>query len=194
MKNTITIFGLFLCLIFTNTANAQDPYIGEIRMFGGNFAPLGWAKCEGQLLSIASYSALFSLLGTTYGGDGETTFGLPDLRGRIPMGPGTGPGLSTKTLGQKSGTETNTLSVAQMPAHNHTINAVSTDGNKSSPMENLPAGTKLLDPEYSNASATTTMNSNMVANKGGGQSVNNMQPYLSVTFIIALSGVYPSQN
>jgi len=194
MKNTITILGLLLCLCHTNSVNAQDPMIGEIRMFGGNFAPSGWAKCEGQLLSIAQNSALFSLLGTTYGGDGESTFGLPDLRGRVPLGSGSGPGLSSKTLGQKSGTETNTLSVGQMPSHNHSINAVVADGNKSTPSGNLPAGTKLLDPEYSNASATTTMNSNMVANKGSGQSVNNMQPYLSVTFIIALTGVYPSPN
>jgi len=194
MKKTITFFCLTLCLCFANSANAQDPMLGEIRMFAGNFAPQGWAKCEGQLLSIAQNSALFSILGTTYGGDGESTFGLPDLRGRVPLGPGNGPGLSNKSLGQKSGTETNTLSVAQMPAHNHTINAVSSDGNKSAPAANLPAGTKLLDPEYSNATANTTMHSNMVANKGGGQSVNNMQPYVSVTFIIALTGVYPSPN
>lgn len=194
MKNTITILGLLIGLCYTNSVTAQDPMLGEIRMFAGNFAPSGWAKCEGQLLPIAQNSALFSLLGTIYGGDGETTFGLPDLRGRVPLGSGTGSGLSSRAIGQKSGTETNTLSVGQMPTHNHSINAVVTDGNKSTPTGNFLAGTKLLDPEYSNASATTTMNSNMVANKGSGQSVNNMQPYLSVTFIIALTGVYPSPN
>ncbi len=194
MKKAIIILGLLSCLCFTHSVNAQDAILGEIKMFAGNFAPTGWAKCEGQLLSIAQNSALFSLLGTTYGGDGESTFGIPDLRGRVPLGPGTGSGLSSKALGQNSGSETNTLSVAQMPRHNHAINAVSADGNKSTPSGNLPASTKLLDPEYSDGSATITMNSNMVANTGDGASVNNMQPYLSVTFIIAVVGIYPSQN
>ena len=192
MKKIITIVLIYFA--FNNIANAQTPYIGEIRMFAGNFAPSGWAKCEGQLLSIAQNAALFSILGTTYGGDGQTTFGLPDLRGRVPLGPGTGPGLSPRSLGQKSGNETNTMSVAQMPAHSHTINAVIADGNQSTPTGNLLAGTKLLDPEYSNASNTTTMNSAMVGNTGNSQSINNMQPYQSVTFIIALVGVFPSPN
>ena len=190
MRKTITI--LLIYFAFNNIVNAQTPYLGEIRMFAGNFAPSGWAKCEGQLLPIVTNTALFSLLGTTYGGDGTTTFGLPDLRGRVPLGSGTGPGLSAKNLGQRSGTETNTTSVAQMPAHNHIINAVIADGNQSTPTGNLLAGTKLLDPEYSNASNTTTMNSAMVDNTGNGQAINNMQPYLSVTFIIALSGTYPN--
>ena len=163
-------------------------------MFGGDFAPRGWAKCEGQLLAISQHSALFSLLGTMYGGDGRTTFALPDLRGRVPMHYGLGPGLSTHIQGESGGTETNMLTVANLPAHNHSINAVTADGNTSAPGGNLPAGTKLLDKEYSDATATTTMNATMVSSTGGGQAVNNMQPYLTVTYIIALQGIYPTRN
>src|SRR5262245_26202423 len=106
----------------------SDPFIAEIKMFGGNFAPLGWATCDGQLLPISQYTALFSLLGTTYGGDGVTNFALPDLRGRVPMHPGQGPGLSPRTLGEKAGTETVTLTTAQLPAHNHAANCVTPAG------------------------------------------------------------------
>ncbi|MCT4625156.1 MAG: tail fiber protein [Schleiferiaceae bacterium] len=194
MKKTL-LFCFLLSLAVNFSMQAQDPYIGEIRMFAGNFAPQGWAKCEGQLLSIAQNTALFSLLGTTYGGDGETTFRLPDLRGRVPIGPGTGPGLQPVTLGQQLGSNTNTLTTSNLPAHNHTINAVATDGNQSSPQGNVPAGTKLLDPEYSDASSGyIQMNSNMVNDAGQGQPVNNMQPSQSVTFIIALYGIFPSQG
>ena len=164
-------------------------------MFGGNFAPRGWAFCDGQILPINQNQALFSILGTTYGGDGRTTFGLPDLRGRVPIHQGTGPGLSQKRIGQRSGTETNILSVENLPSHSHTINAVLEDGNQSSPTGNLPAGTKLLDQEYSDAAAAnTTMNATMVNSTGNNQEVNNMQPYLTVTYIIALQGVFPSRN
>jgi len=163
-------------------------------MFAGNFAPRGWAKCEGQLLAINQYNALFSILGTRYGGDGHTTFALPDLRGRVAIGSGTGPGLTPRSLSQRSGSETNMLTVANLPAHNHSINAVTADGNTSVPGGNLPAGTKLLDKEYSDATATTTMNATMVSSTGGGQAVNNMQPYLTVTYIIALQGIYPTPN
>ena len=159
------------------------------------YVPVGWAECNGQLLQISQYQSLFAIIGTTYGGDGETTFALPDLRGRVPMHVGNGPGLSSRPLGQKSGEETNTLAVAQMPSHNHTINAVIEDGNQSVPTNNLLAGTKLLDQEYSDASAAnTTMNSSMVNNEGGNQPVNNMQPYLVLRYIIALQGLFPSPN
>lgn len=194
MKKFITIcsFIYFLCL--SNLANAQEPFLGEIRMFGGNFAPRGWALCDGQILSISQNQALFSLLGTTFGGDGRTTFALPDLRGRVPVHAGTGPGLTNKRLGAKSGTETNFLTVGNLPSHSHTINAVSADGDESSPAGNLPAGTKLLDKEYSGASATAMMNASMVNNTGNNQAVNNLQPYLTVNYIIALQGTYPSRN
>jgi len=194
MKKSIVTLLLFCCFIFSESANAQDPFIGEIRMFAGNFAPRGWAKCEGQLLAISSNTALFSILGTRYGGDGRTTLALPDLRGRVAIGSGTGPGLTPRSLSQRSGSETNMLTVANLPAHNHSINAVTADGNTSVPGGNLPAGTKLLDKEYSDATATTTMNATMVSSTGGGQAVNNMQPYLTVTYIIALQGIYPTPN
>lgn len=194
MKKFITICTLITLLCLSNLANAQDPFIGEIRMFGGNFAPRGWAMCDGQILQIAQYQALFSLLGTTYGGDGRVTFALPDLRGRVPIHVGTGNGLSPKRLGERSGTETNTLSVNNLPSHSHTINAVTEDGNQSTPAGNLPAGTKLLDKEYSNAARNTTMNATMVNNTGNNQEVNNMQPYLTVNYIIALQGIFPSRN
>jgi len=194
MKKSIVTLLLFCCFIYSESANAQEPFIGEIRMFAGNFAPRGWAKCEGQLLAINQYNALFSILGTRYGGDGHTTFALPDLRGRVAIGSGTGPGLTPRSLSQRSGSETNMLTVANLPAHNHSINAVTADGNTSVPGGNLPAGTKLLDKEYSDATATTTMNATMVSSTGGGQAVNNMQPYLTVTYIIALQGIYPTPN
>lgn len=195
MKKFITISSFIFLLCFTNLANAQDePMIGEIKMFGGNFAPRGWAMCDGQLLSVSQNTALFSLLGTTYGGDGRTTFGLPDLRGRVPIHAGNGPGLSPRRLGEKSGAETNVLSLANLPSHSHTINAVMEDGNQSLPTGNLPAGTKLLDTEYSDTSGNTTMNAAMVNNTGNSQAVNNMQPYQAVNYIIALVGVYPSRN
>ena len=195
MKKLTIIPLLLFTLFFTNLVNAQEPFLGVIRMFGGNFAPRGWAFCDGQILPINQNQALFSILGTTYGGDGRTTFGLPDLRGRVPIHQGTGPGLSQKRIGQRSGTETNILSVENLPSHSHTINAVLEDGNQSSPTGNLPAGTKLLDQEYSDAAAAnTTMNATMVNSTGNNQEVNNMQPYLTVTYIIALQGVFPSRN
>jgi microcystin-dependent protein len=172
-------------------------------MFGGNFAPRGWAFCDGQLLSISSNTALFSLLGTIYGGDGRTTFALPDLRGRVPMHPGNGPGLTPRQLGQKGGTETNTLTVAQMPSHNHpaagTAQAQSDGGTSSSPAGNTWAEAQTAgEMPYSSAGANAAMAANnvqvTVGNSGGSQPVNNMQPFATVNFIIALYGVYPSRD
>jgi microcystin-dependent protein len=195
MKNIIIISFIVLTLCLTNSINAQEPFLGEIRMFAGNFAPRGWAMCDGQILLISQNTALFSLLGTIYGGDGRTTFGLPDLRGRVPMHHGNGPGLTNKRIGQKSGTETNILSTDNLPSHSHTVNAVLEDGNQSIPTGNLPAGTKILDKEYSDASTgNTIMNATMVNDTGNGQEVNNMQPYLTVSYIIALQGIFPSRN
>ena len=168
----------------------MDPFIAEIIMFGGNFAPRGWAFCDGQLLPISSNSALFSILGTTYGGDGRTTFALPDLRGRVSMHPGNGPGLSSRRLGEKGGTEHNTLTTAQLPAHNHAL-AAKEEANAADPSGSFIAGTG------SNAFGTTagvTMNAAAIGNTGGGQSVNNIQPYECVNYIIALVGVFPSRN
>jgi microcystin-dependent protein len=194
MKKTMTLLLVIATLSFSNNLSAQDFYLGEIRMFAGNFAPQGWMKCEGQILSIAQNSALFSLLGTTYGGNGTTTFALPDLRGRAPIHSGQGPGLSVYSLGQQGGTESTTLTVNNLPAHNHAINGIVEDGNSPSPTGNFPAGTKLLDPEYANTGTVTQMNANMVGNTGNSNPINNMQPYPTVTYIIALQGIYPSQN
>lgn len=191
------IFTVFLILLGLNSVmNAQEAFIGEIRMFAGNFPPRGWAFCDGQIMSISQYTALFSILGTTYGGNGQTTFALPDLRGRFALhsGGSQGPGLTMRTLGEKSGSEMVTLTQNNLPAHTHQVRAVSTDGNQNSPTNNLPADTKLLDKEYSNATANSTMSSSMIAPTGGNQPFTIMPPYTSVNYIICLEGIYPSRN
>ena len=167
-----------------------DPTIAEISMFGGNFAPRSWANCDGQLQAISQNTALFSLIGTIYGGDGRTTFGLPELRGRVAVHTGSGPGLSTRTQGERSGVETNIMTLAQMPSHGHAINAKD-EGTSDDPSGAFIAG------DGTNAFSTSSnvvMSSAAVANNGGGQPINNMQPYLVVRYIIALQGVFPSRN
>ena len=191
----ILLFFVFVLFSSTSTMKAQsEPYIGQITIFPYNFEPRGWALCDGRLLPIAQYTALFSLLGTTYGGDGRTTFALPDLRGRIVVGPGNGPGLTPRTLGEMGGKETNSLSISNLPPHNHSVNAVSTEGNQNSPTGNLLADTKTLDKEYSNAAANTIMNPSMVGITGNGTPVNNMQPYLSIGYYIATEGIFPPRD
>jgi microcystin-dependent protein len=171
------------------------PFIGQISLFAGNFAPRNWAFCNGQLLSIAQNTALFSILGTTYGGNGQTTFALPDLRGRVPIHAGQGPGLSSYTLGQAAGEENHTLIQNEMPAHTHGANAVASGGNQASPASGLPAiestGTSL---DYSSAAANASMSGSMIGIAGGSQPHNNMQPYLTVNYIIAVQGIFPSRN
>ena len=194
MKKFLLI-GLF-AILSMGKANAQqvETFLGEIKMFAGNFAPKGWAFCQGQLLLIAQNQALFALLGTTYGGDGRTTFALPDLRGRVPVGFGQGLGLSNRVIGEQFGSELVTLNINQMPSHNHTVNAVTTEGNQNLPTNSLPANTKALDKEYSDANANTTMKATMVNPTGGNQPFGVTQPSLGVNFIIALQGIYPSRN
>lgn len=194
MKKITLLLVIAFSFMINGKAFSQNNYIGEIKMMASNYAPTGWAKCEGQLLPISQNQALFSLLGTTYGGNGQTTFALPDLRGRIPMHYGQGPGLSNYLQGEAAGSETNTLTVSQMPAHNHSIGANTADGNQNAPAGNVPANTKLLDKEYSDVASNTTMNPTMVGMTGNNQPINNVQPYLTVTFIIALQGVFPPQN
>lgn len=162
-------------------------------MFGFNFAPRNWAFCDGQLLPIAQNTALFSLLGTTYGGDGRTTFGLPDLRGRVPLhdGSGTGPGLSSYSLGQQGGLETVTLTAQQIPPHNHLQACSSDDPNSGSPAGNFPAA---VSPPIYSSGANAAMANTAVGNAGGGQQHENRQPYLAINFCIALQGVFPSRN
>ena len=178
----------------------MDPFIGQIIMFGGNFAPRGWALCDGQLLAISQNQALFSLLGTTYGGDGRTTFALPELRGRVAMHAGAGPGLASRPLGQKSGTETVTLNTTQIPSHNHGNTTggitVSSEG-KGVVKTNVAAGNFIGDtPDGFSATAGTGKLGGVGAtdNNGGNGSHNNMQPYQVVNYIIALVGVFPSRN
>lgn len=173
----------------------SDPFIGEIKMFGGNFAPRGWALCDGQLLQIAQNNALFALLGTIYGGDGRTTFGLPDMRGRIPLHQGNASDLSNRPIGQKQGTERETLTVSQIPEHNHSFHVAS-----DAPDTGYPAGQYLAanggEELYSAAGAAPdrSLDVNAVSLVGGAQSHNNMMPYLCVNFIIALVGIFPSRS
>jgi microcystin-dependent protein len=165
-----------------------NPYLGEIRMFAGTFAPRGWAFCNGQLLSIADYSALFTLIGTTYGGDGQSTFGLPDLRGRFPVHVGNG-----LTQGVTGGSETVTLSVAQLPSHTHSAMGA-TAGTTGSPGGNFWGGTSTLGQFVEGTAANESMASGAIGSAGGGQSHENMMPFLAVNFIIALEGIFPSRN
>lgn len=170
----------------------MEPFIGMIVQFGGNFAPRGWAFCDGQLLAISSNSALFSILGTTFGGDGRTTFGLPDLRGRVPMHPGNGPGLSPRRLGEKGGVETVTLTVNNLPSHSHALRGVEDEGTSGKlPGNSLAsAGTAL----YSSSAPSTDLHAGSVGNTGGSLPSTNVQPFQCVNFIIALQGLYPSRN
>lgn len=171
----------------------STPYIGEIRIFAGNFPPRGYQFCAGQLLPISQYSALFALIGTTYGGDGQTTFGLPDLRGRVPMHQGTGPGLTTRTLGQSFGTETVTLTSAQMPAHGHGVLCNNGTG-VTNPANGFWAQTSGVSGYGAPATANASVNAGSIGNSGGNQPHNNLMPLLSLNFIIALEGVFPSRN
>ena len=177
----------------TSSVNGSEEYIGEIMMGGWNFAPRGTTLCQGQLIAINSYQALFSLLGTTYGGDGRTTFGLPDFRGRVPMGSGQGPGLVNRPIGQKSGTETNTLTISQMPSHSHLIPVNSVGGTSDNPVNNFMASNSEGIKHYSDSQGSGE-NGGATANSGVGQTQNNMQPYLVITFCIHLTGLFPSRN
>lgn len=169
------------------------PYIGEIRMFAGNFPINGWAFCHGQLLPIADNDALFQLIGTTYGGDGQTTFALPDLRGRVPVHMGTGPGLSTRVLGQVGGQETVTLTTNQIPSHGHAPTASTQRGTQTSPANGVWAGSATA-ALYSSATPGVAMNPAAVGVAGGSQPHENRIPFLAVNFIISLYGIFPSQN
>ncbi len=171
----------------------SEPFVGEIRMFAGNFAPRGWAYCDGQLLAVSQNDALFSLLGTIYGGDGRTTFGLPDLRGRIPIHAGTGPGLSPRRLGAKSGAENETLTTNQLASHTHDWNASTAAATGSA-----PAGKVLADPTpvrmFRAVDQNADLASGKIINTGGGQPHTNLMPTLCIHFIIALVGIYPSRS
>jgi len=174
-----------------------DPFVAEIRMFAGNFAPKGWALCNGQLMPISQNTALFSLLGTFYGGDGKTTFALPNLQGSAPMHPGQGPGLSVHDLGESGGESAVTLLQTEMAAHNHAANCLNGVGDINTP--NLWATTSGIGrgggpPNYASTGNPAPMNPQAIGIAGSSQPHNNMSPYLAVTFIIALQGVYPPRS
>jgi microcystin-dependent protein len=170
----------------------SDPYIGQIQPFGFNFAPRSWAMCDGQLLPIAQYTALFSLFGTIYGGDGRTTFGLPDLRGRAALHMGTGPGLTNRRIGEKSGAESVTLTTQQIPSHNHATRVFNQAPNTGDPTNGGPANTSQIPLQiYHNAPNTDGA---PTANTGGSLSHPNMQPYLVINWCVALQGIFPSRN
>lgn len=170
----------------------SEPFLAEVRIVGFNFAPRGWAFCDGQILPINQNQSLYSLLGTTYGGDGRTTFALPDLRGRTPIHVGSSNGTHHQE-GQKSGEETHTLSAAEMPNHDHVLRASSTDANESSPTGHV-LSRSVVPEAYREPGNLGAMNAGTVTNVGGGQAHENMQPYLALNFCIALRGLFPSRN
>lgn len=171
----------------------SQPYIGEIRLLGFNFPPLGWQLCAGQLVPISEYEALFQLIGTTYGGDGQTTFGLPDLRGRAPIHWGTGPGLSTYIIGQQLGTENVTLSQGQLPMHGHPFLATTNQATLPAPQNNLASDTNRN--AYSTAGTVNTqLNAQTIGPVGGNQPHENMQPFLVGNYCISMYGIFPSPS
>ncbi len=172
----------------------SEPFIAEIRIFAGNFAPRNWAFCNGQNLPVAQNTALFSLVGTTYGGDGRTTFGLPNLQGRAPMHPGRGPGLTDRRLGENSGVETASVTEAQIATHSHTARGSENSAVAGAPANNYVArgGGRGVN-SYLNQDTSAGPTKELLPT-GGGQPHNNMQPYLAMNFIIALQGLYPSRS
>jgi microcystin-dependent protein len=171
----------------------SEPFIAEIRIYPYNFAPRNWAFCQGQLLAISQNTALFSLLGTTFGGNGQTTFGLPDLQGRVGVHVGQGPGLSHYDLGQVGGTETVTLTTGQLAPHPHPASCLNANGNQYQPQAGVWAVDAAQNPQYGATKAAGTMAPNVIGPSGNTQSHNNIQPYLTLNYCIALQGIYPSR-
>jgi microcystin-dependent protein len=173
----------------------SEPFIAEVRIFAGNFAPRGWAFCDGQLLPISQNTALFALVGTTYGGDGRTTLALPDLKDRAPMHPGRGPGLTQRRLGQRGGEKSVTLTEAQMSSHNHTLGVTRKTAGSGDPTAGKLADSPLGDKQFHSVESNLAgMKSETLKHNGGGQSHNNLPPYLAMNFIIALTGLFPSRS
>ena len=191
--------GVFLCATLTLSGLPQaalagpEPFIGEIMLTGANFCPRGWADANGQLLAVAQNAALFSLLGTTYGGDGRTTFGLPDLRGRVAIHTGQGPGLSNRNQGSKSGAEKHTLTVSEMPQHIHGLRGSNNAATAKIPSGNVPAKTR-RNAYAPGSGPLSPMASTSLGPAGNTQPHNNMQPFLTIRFCVALQGIYPSRN
>ncbi|RBP48757.1 phage tail protein [Arenicella xantha] len=172
----------------------SEPFIAEIRIFAGKFAPRGWALCNGQLLPVSQNTALFSLIGTTYGGDGRTTTALPDMQGRLPMHPGHGPGLSARRLGQHGGVEKVTLTEAEMPNHSHSMRASGENGEQGTFTANTKLARSRSGALYQTNTTTNLVDMAPLPNTGGSQAHNNLQPFLAMNFIIALVGLYPSRS
>ena len=201
-KQIILLCIVLISFLGTNQTQAQQT-LGEISMFAGNFAPRGWAFCHGQILSINQNQTLYSLLGTTYGGDGRTTFALPDLRGRVAIHEGQGNGMTNRRLGQKLGTQTETLTIAQMPSHSHPATSTTETAVSTSPGEEGVGNGQHLTSHFNafNAAATddktlggSGSTTTTTGNTGGGQAHDNIQPGLAINYIIALSGTFPSRN
>lgn len=177
----------------------SEAYVAEIRLFAGNFAPRGWAFCDGSLLPISQNTALFSLLGTNYGGDGRTTFGLPDLRGRVPMNHGAGPGLTQRFIGESAGANSTTITVAEMPAHSHGVIGTSSAANVEVPNANVRFGTapggrgQQGPPLYTSQSPNTALAPQTISVSGNSQPVSLVKPVLAINYIIALQGIFPSR-
>jgi microcystin-dependent protein len=190
---TLLLSSIFAISTFatTNAALANEPYLGEMAYFAGNFAPRGWAFCEGQLLPISQNQALFSILGTMYGGDGRTTFALPDMRGRALVHAGSGPGLSTRQQGQKFGSENVTMTVAQMPSHSHSAHSTSDTTVDDTANGKALAAVKMYK---SRTIPSKSLNSETIGNTGGNQPINTVQPTLAINCIIAIQGIFPSRN
>jgi microcystin-dependent protein len=189
----LLFLAVLVAIIASVPASAQEPFVGEIRYVGFNFAPQGWALCNGQILPINQYQALFSLLGTSFGGDGVQTFALPDMRGRVPVASGQGPGLSNRNIGDQGGKESVALTIPQLPAHRHPIHASSAVGNSKAAAGNVPATNSSVGLIYTNQAADASMDPKSSSSIGQNQPHENMQPFLGMTCIIALVGIYPSR-
>lgn len=194
MKQFLRALAVFGCLSGALPAQAQDCMMGSMLLFAGNFAPRNWALANGQILSIAQNQALFSILGTTYGGNGQTTFALPDLRGRFPIGPGQGPGLSNRDLGEQGGAESRTLLASQMPAHIHTLGATAAPATSSKPSASKVLAAIQGAGAYAAVAPDTTLSSASVGIAGGSQPFDAMPPYTGINYIICLFGIFPSRD
>ncbi len=202
MKKTRLL--IFALLLFSKLLFAQQPYIAEIRLFAGNFAPAGWAFCDGSLLSISENDALFALIGTTYGGDGQSTFGLPDLRGRVPIGAGQGAGLSNRAIGEMLGQETVTLTTANMPSHSHIGRTVVNNGNASASVptasssiatSGIFSGRSFLpNLSYNSDTPDILLQTVTTSSVGNSTPIDNRKPRLGLNYIISLYGIFPSPN
>jgi len=194
MINVLLIVTVLMTGFISTAVFANEPFIGEVRFVGFNFAPRGWAKCDGQILPINTNQSLYSILGTTYGGDGRTTFALPDMRGRTPIHRGNGPGLSSYILGQKGGAESITLTTAQIPSHHHALKGISSSARTSTPTGNVLARPRSNLKIYDDSVPNIALHNDSVGQTGNASAINNMQPSTTLNCIIALQGLFPPRN